>query len=168
MRIAGGIRLFLAVAVFLVGVFGGYSEGGGEDGKDIFAEKCAGCHSVSGPPAQTFAERRNRKGPDLTGAGSKFQKAWLQGWLQKPTTIRPAGVMYLNHIRAGPKNEVVDRATLTPHEALSTEEAKVVAQYLMTLTDQRVGHGVVKVGGKLTRMERKAGKARFQKRFGCY
>ncbi|MFQ5916120.1 MAG: c-type cytochrome, partial [Nitrospinota bacterium] len=98
MRIVGEVRLLLALAVFLAGVFGGFSESRGEDGKGIFAEKCVKCHNVSAPPAQTIKERRKRKGPDLTGAGSKFQRGWLEEWLQKPTTIRPAGVMFLNHV----------------------------------------------------------------------
>ena len=168
MRVAGVIRVFLALAVSIAGVFGGFSESRGEDGKGIFAEKCARCHKISGPPAQTFEERKNRQGPDLTGAGSKFQKGWVEGWLQEPATIRPAGVMFLNHVKPGGKNDVVDQTTLPPHMALSAEEAKVVAQYLMTLTDQRVAHGMVEVGGKLTRFERNQGKSRFQKRFGCY
>ena len=168
MKIGGAVRLFLALAVFLAGVFGGFSESRGEDGKGIFAEKCVGCHNVSTPPAPTIKERRKQQGPDLTGAGSKFQRGWLEEWLQKPTTIRPAGVMFLNHVKPGGKNDVVDRTTLPPHMALSAEEAKVVAEYLMTLTDQRVAHGIVEVGGKLTRFERNQGKARFQKRFGCY
>ena len=51
-----------------------------QKGKGIFCiKKCGDCHLMAGPNTdKTFADKLNRKGPDLGFAGSKFKKglAW--------------------------------------------------------------------------------------------
>lgn len=36
----------------------------------LLQEQCAGCHSLAGPAAQTLADFKARKGPDLFYAGT--------------------------------------------------------------------------------------------------
>ncbi len=67
-------------------------------GKAMVGSRCTSCHSVTGPAPDTFQAVLKRKAPDLFYAGSKFNRSWLVAWLQAPTPIRPAGVMYLNHV----------------------------------------------------------------------
>jgi cbb3-type cytochrome oxidase cytochrome c subunit len=76
-----------------------------------------------------------REGPDLYYAGVKFNKEWLVAWLQNPTAIRPAGVMYRRAIKAdadgGP--DVVDPVLVPAHPKLSTTDATAAADALMSL-----------------------------------
>lgn len=105
-----------------------------EDGDSILAQRCAGCHNLKGPAPQTLKELWARKGPDLFYAGNKYRNEWLVAWLQKPQRIRPAGEFYRDHIKPGPKHDVIDPATLTEHVALNADEAGAVAAALMKLT----------------------------------
>ncbi len=117
------------------------------DGKAIVdGKKCAGCHQMAGPAVKTIAEINKRKAPDLFYAGSKFQEAWLVGFLQNPITLRPAGTVYTNHIKADDKE--VDRISgVTPCASkLSADEAAAVATYLMSLKDANMKTGVAKIG----------------------
>ena len=59
-------------------------------GKAAFAaKKCTGCHYTDGPAKErSIADQLAKKGPELWYAGSKFQAAWLKGWLQDPKPIR--------------------------------------------------------------------------------
>ena len=51
-----------------------------ESGEKIVKSTCTSCHRIEGAPAP----RRTKKAPDLIWAGSKYQKAWLESWLEKP------------------------------------------------------------------------------------
>ncbi len=104
-----------------------------DGGMDILKSQCSSCHNLTGPAPQTLKEIWARKGPDLFYAGNRYRKEWLIQWLQNPTQIRPAGEFYEDHIKPGPKRDVVDPSTLKPHVALSKADAEAVADTLMTL-----------------------------------
>lgn len=118
------------------------------DGKASFgAKKCGSCHS-------TEAAKAGDKAPNLSYAGSKYQAAWLEAWLAKPTPIRQV------------KWDTLTKGT-TSHDALSAAEAKDVAAYLMTLADAKVAKGVVPAGAAAG-AARVQGKLLFEKKQGCY
>jgi mono/diheme cytochrome c family protein len=104
------------------------------DGKEIFeANNCASCHYTEGPAREkTIADQLAKKGPELWYAGSKFQSAWLEEWLQKPTVIRP--MQYNSITEKNPDN----------HPELAAADAKAVSDYLMALTSDVVEAGVIK------------------------
>ncbi len=102
-------------------------------GTILLQERCATCHDLKGPAAVTLSALRMRKGPDLFYAGNKYRAGWLVRWLEKPTRIRPAGMFYLDHIKPGPKRDVIDTTTLTPHLALNAGDAVSAAEALMGL-----------------------------------
>lgn len=109
-------------------------------------QRCAGCHALM-PPAETSVDRLwERKGPDLYYAGAKFNREWLEHWLQDPVRIRPGGVLYTRNVRASQQADTIDEAALEQHLKLSPEEAKTAADALMALTGPEglVEHGVFK------------------------
>lgn len=146
--------LYLVLPVFAVLVFGiggaGYSVAA--DGKGVFnAKKCGSCHQTKGPATEkTFADQAKKKGPELWYAGSKFKLSWLEGWLAKPTPIRP--LQYNSDKKKNKDN----------HAKLSGGDAKAVATYLMTLTAKETPSGVIK--GKKASPKAKLA---FQKKYGC-
>jgi mono/diheme cytochrome c family protein len=99
----------------------------------MLQKDCASCHNIAGPVAQTLKEAFAKKGPDLFYAGNKYRQEWLASWLQKPARIRPAGMYYGDHIKAGAKSDEVDASTLAAHVALSKVDAVAVAAQLMKL-----------------------------------
>ena len=114
------------------------------DGMEITQSKCVSCHDLIGPAPVSFAELLERKAPDLFYAGSKFNRPWMVGWLQNPTVIRQAGVMFLNHVVNEGGKDLVNEATVKLCASkLSAEEAESVADFLMTLTDPAVETGIV-------------------------
>lgn len=125
---AGRIMLFLCAATLL-----GTGSALAADGKAILEHRCAGCHNLTGPAPTALQGIWDRKGPDLFYAGNKYRHDWLVKWLQHPVRIRPAGMYYGNHIKAGPDGrDVIDESTLQPHPTLSAGDAKAVADALMT------------------------------------
>ncbi len=114
-------------------LFGGAIAEAADPGMDLVKKDCSSCHNLTGPAAGTLQELWNRKGPDLFYAGNKYKPEWLEGWLQKPTRVRPAGMYYGNHIKAGEKGDQVDEATLPVHPVLSPAEAKAAAGALTAL-----------------------------------
>lgn len=135
------------------------------DGKAILAEKCMSCHNVRGPAPGTYAELLQRKAPDLFYAGSKFNRDWLVNWLQKPTPIRPAGVMFLDHIAVQDGKDTLDKASIKPCPAnLGAEEAAAVAYYLMTLTSPGMKTGVVDPDAKFSQAK---ARRMFSKQYPC-
>lgn len=122
------------------------------DAKRLVEERCSACHDLAGPAPTSFAALLARKAPDLFYAGSKFKRPWLETWLQQPTPIRPAGVMFLNHVKIDKGRDVIDKATLTSCAArLSASEAKDAALYLATLVDPKMATGVVDPATKVSR-----------------
>jgi len=104
-----------------------------ENGEEILKQRCASCHALQGPAASTLTALWQRKGPDLFYAGNKYNQEWVEAWLQKPKRIRPAGMFYMDHIKPGPKRDMVDESTLTDHIKLSVAEARAVAAALVTM-----------------------------------
>ncbi|MDQ6972306.1 MAG: hypothetical protein Q9M30_06645 [Mariprofundaceae bacterium] len=100
------------------------------DGASILAERCASCHALKGSAPSTLAALWQRKGPDLFYAGNKYRSDWLEVWLQNPKRIRPAGMFYMDHIKPGPKRDLVDESTLSTHVKLGAADAKAVSKAL--------------------------------------
>lgn len=102
---------------------------------DLLSQQCVSCHAIS-KPADTSLERMlSRGGPDLYYAGNKFNKAWLQAWLQNPTVLRPGGVMYAKTVKAGADRTVdtIDASKVPAHPKLSASDAALAADLLMAL-----------------------------------
>ncbi len=119
-------------------------------GDAIFKKNCASCHYTDGPAKEkTIADQLAKKGPELWYAGSKFQKAWLSDWLQKPVPIRPLKYNSIKDKNAGdhPKSSAADAAALT--------------DYLMSLTSPAVKAGVIQP------KESVQGRAIFTKKMPC-
>ncbi len=102
-------------------------------GEQLFTgNKCNGCHYTQGPATEkTIADQLAKKGPELWYAGSKFQKAWLEGWLQDPKPIRP--LAYNSLTEENPDD----------HPKLAGGDAGAVTEFLMTLTSDKVQAGVI-------------------------
>lgn len=116
------------------------------DGKGLVEKnKCGSCHKMAGPAVKTIADVMKRQAPDLFYAGSKFNKDWLVGYLQNPTTLRVGGTVYLNNIKTEGDQ---DKAGPAPKCAskLAAADATAVADYLMTLKDASMKTGVFKAG----------------------
>ena len=114
------------------------------DGAALAAENCVACHDLTGPAPTTFQGVLTRKAPDLFYAGAKFNRPWLVEWIQNPTIIRRAGVMFLNNIVNQDRKDRIREGSVTPCPAkLSIGEAEAVADYLMTLKGPAMAVGVV-------------------------
>jgi mono/diheme cytochrome c family protein len=120
------------------------------DGRALVFGRCASCHDLTGPAPRTYQGVVDRKAPDLFYAGSKFNRAWLADWLQRPSPIRWSGVMFLNHIaNDGGKERIAERTVKPCPARLSRTEAEAAADYLMTLQDPAMKTGVVDPTKKL-------------------
>lgn len=101
----------------------------GQPVEEFIKAKCATCHKFEGNPESRF----NLTAPDLTGAGSKFQRPWLIGWLtgNEPT-------MYAKSYRWDQSQQP------QPHPVVSREEAEGIADYFeRQLQDPSVKKGVL-------------------------
>ena len=107
---------------------------GAAAGKAAFAEKgCNACHYTDGPAREkTIDDQLAKKGPELWYAGSKFQKAWLAGWLADPKPIRPMKFNSLTQENPG------------DHPKLAGADAASMTDFLMSLTSDAVEAGVIK------------------------
>lgn len=86
-------------------------------GETLFRSlNCAACHRHP-----TIAPRTNAA-PSLAGEGLRAQKAWLEGFLRKPHSIRPAGYQ-------------PGGGTRMPDFRLTVEEAKTIAAFLLSQRD---------------------------------
>jgi len=134
-RVSGRIvgRWLLAATLCAAGLQPAWAE----DGEAILTGRCAGCNDLTGPAPATVEGLWARKGPDLFFAGDKYRPAWVEAWLQAPSRIRPAGMFYGAHLKAGEQWDQVDTATLAPHMTLSAAEAKAVAAALAKRTPNR-------------------------------
>ncbi len=135
------------------------------DGMAILQKDCASCHNLKGPAPQTLQALWDRKGPDLFYAGNKYRPEWLVEWLQKPQRIRPAGEFYRDHIKPGPKGDVIDTSTLTDHVALGKDDAAAVTAELMKLKphDDLIAREHIEPGTIIKQM----GEMNFDKFQGC-
>lgn len=121
------------------------------DGATVFKSKnCAACHYTAGPAREkTVADQLAKKGPELWYAGSKFQSAWLQQWLQDPQVIRPMAY-----------NSLTDKNP-ADHAALSATDAASVTEFLMSLTSADVEADVI------TPRNHPKGRLIFRKKMPC-
>ncbi|MBI5918646.1 MAG: c-type cytochrome [Nitrosomonadales bacterium] len=135
------------------------------DGMAILQRDCAVCHSLTGPAAQTLKDAWSRKGPDLFYAGNKYRAEWMTAWLQKPQAIRPAGLNYGEHLKAGVKGDEVDTATLPLHPVLAKADAVAVTAELMKLKphDDLISKEKLESGS----ISKQMGEMAFDKFYGC-
>jgi len=136
-----------------------------EDGAAILKHRCASCHALQGPAPSTLAALWRRKGPDLFYAGNKYRREWVEAWLQNPKRIRPAGMFYMDHIKSGPKRDLVDKSTLSEHIKLNAAEAKAVAT---ALTSLKANSALIKAESYDTDASSGSlGEMMFEKIYGC-
>lgn len=103
-------------------------------GQDLLSKQCVSCHAITKPKDTSLDRLLERKAPDLHYAGSKFNKEWLEAWLQNPTVLRPAGVMYSKIVKGNDGAvDTIDGSKLQPHPKLSKEDAALATEALMAL-----------------------------------
>ena len=104
-------------------------------GSDLLQSQCASCHALTKPADTSLDRLLARKGPDLYYAGVKFNKEWLARWLENPTVIRPAGVMYRNVVKPSGAGtpDAIDQTLVPAHPKLSASDAAAAAEALMAL-----------------------------------
>ena len=121
------------------------------DGSAVFKEKkCDSCHYTTGPAREkSIADQLAKKGPELWYAGSKFQKPWLQAWLQNPQPIRN---LKYNSLTEKNGND---------HPKLSAGDATAVTDFLMGLRSSAVKPGIITANDNAT------GKTMFLKLLPC-
>ena len=137
-------RLLTVARGALLLIVAGGGEGVALDGKAVFAEQCASCHSTTGPAPASLEGVLKRKAPDLFYAGSKFNRDWLLQWIQSPSPIRRSGVMFLNHVVSeGGKDRIKEDTVKSCPSKLKADEAASVTEFLMALKDPKMRTGVV-------------------------
>ncbi len=99
---------------------------------EILNSQCVSCHAITEQTTVSLEQLWQKKGPDLSSAGLKYNREWLNEWLQNPVRIRPAGMFYGNHIKPGKKSDEIDSAGLVRHIKLTKQQAELVADELMT------------------------------------
>lgn len=131
----------------------------------MLQKDCSACHNISGPAAQTLKAAFAKKGPDMFYAGNKYRQEWLVSWLQKPERIRPTGMYYGDHIKAGAKGDEIDATKLTDHAALSKADATTAAAELMKLKahDDLIASEKIEPGT----VSKQMGEMAFNKFLGC-
>ena len=150
---------FLAGVAVLVFAGAANAQGAGD-----LKSQCSSCHALEKPAAPSVERLWNRKGPDLWYTGAKFNRDWLVKWLQKPTPIRPGGVMWFNLAKPGEPHDTLDTASVPPHPSVDAATAVKLADALMVLK----GDGVVTPGAfKAEGANLTMGKMAFGKLRGC-
>lgn len=114
-------------------------------GAELLKNQCVACHAITKPATGGVDHLLTRLGPNLGHASVKFNKDWLVRWLQNPTVIRPAGVMYANVAKpsADGSPDQIDTAKVPAHPRLSAADAQAAADALMALDG---GDGLVAKG----------------------
>ncbi|MFQ5565345.1 MAG: c-type cytochrome [Paracoccaceae bacterium] len=127
-----GIVISSAVALFLA--TGAAARADAAAGAAVFeAQGCIACHYIEGPAREvTIEDQLAKTGPELWYAGSKFQRPWLEAWLQDPKPIRLLKYNSLTEENPG------------DHPALAAADAAAVADFLMSLVSDVVEAGVIK------------------------
>jgi len=125
--------------------------------KPISLEKydCSSCHRFS---AEDSLE--SPKAPDLFYAGNKFQRPWLEKFLQTPVVVRKAGVS------TGPDFLKKKSTPAQPHPTLSPKDALAMADHLMSLTLPDLSRGKVDTA-PLTKGNKVRVKILFERNYGC-
>jgi cytochrome c2 len=142
-RYGVGVLSIVTVAVVLILLGARAGAKADSSGEKIVKTTCAQCHRLTG---QAIG-RRFKKAPDLIGAGDKYQRAWLVAWLKNPLfKFYPMGYDFQE-----------DRALR--HLALAPTDAEAAVEYLGTLKEPLVKHGVMT---KVTPANVERGKARYE------
>lgn len=151
------------ILVLVFAVFPVASPASSEGGSAIFNSRgCTECHLVKRPEGTsivtTIDEVIKKKGPDLWYAGLKFQKGFLDSWLQDPKPIRPMEFYSL---------KVENKGT---HPRLGKIEAKSVAGYLLTMGvgASLSGGGPVPKTPSIKPDKSVRSRIVFEKKQGCY
>lgn len=116
---------------------------------------CSSCHRFS---AEDSLE--SRKAPDLFYAGNKFQKPWLEKFLQAPVVVRKAGTS------TDPDFLKKSSTESQPHPFLSKKEALAMADYLVSLVLPGLSKGKVD-DVPLTKGTKVRVKILFERNYGC-
>jgi len=113
---------------------------------------CSSCHKFSGQPESKF----NLKAPDLMWGGVKYQRAWLERWLQgQEENLYPNGYRW---DQAGGSGK---------HMSVSREEAVAIANYFeANLLDERVAKNAIDLS-QFTEQEKELG-AIIYKQYSCF
>ncbi|MDP7341873.1 MAG: cytochrome c [Alphaproteobacteria bacterium] len=123
--------LLLAMALTLWALPGHADPAAGEAA--FKAGECTACHYTDGPAKEkTIDDQLAKKGPELWYAGSKFQREWLEAWLQDPAPTRQMKFNSVTKMNPG------------DHPKLAAADAANVSDFLMGLTSDAVKAGVVK------------------------
>lgn len=126
--------------------------------------QCAACHTLTKPANATIDHLWTRKGPDLWYAGDKFNRDWLVAWLQNPTIIRPGGVLWFKHAKAGDPRDTIDTTAVEKHLKVDAAAAGRLADALLLLkSDGLAPEGAYKPEAANMTM----GKLAFSKLRGC-
>jgi len=126
--------------------------------------QCASCHALTKPANPSVDRLWSRKGPDLWYAGDKFNRDWLVAWLQKPTAIRPGGVMWFTHAKPGEPHDTLNTGAVEKHPVVDAATAERLADALLQLkSDGLVPDGAFKPEAVNMTM----GKMAFGKLRGC-
>ena len=136
---------------------------GAQGASSELAAQCGSCHALTRPADTSVEHLWNRKGPDLWYAGDKFNREWLVDWLQKPTTIRPGGVMWFKHAKPGDPRDTLDTVSIEKHPAVDAPTAASLADALLELKSGLVPEGAFKPEAVNMTM----GKMAFGKLRGC-
>ncbi len=116
---------------------------------------CSSCHRFSAE-----ASKEPAKTPDLFYAGNKFQKPWLEKFLQSPVVVRKVGTS------TDPDFLKQPLTSTPPHPSLTEKEALAMADYLMSLTLPDLSQGTVD-DVPLTKGTRVRVKILFERNYGC-
>ena len=126
-----------AVVSLLIGWVSGFprpvhaTDGPAADLRDF---GCGDCHQLEEPPpeARTLKSYRERKGPDLFYAGSKFRPEWLRAWLLHPSVIRPAGLNPATRTTTFDAGDAVGDRPFA-HPSVPADEIEAVVRALVAL-----------------------------------
>jgi mono/diheme cytochrome c family protein len=134
------------------------SNAASQDVEALYKQKCLSCHAVTQTQKVSIKDRASIKGMPLWFAGSKFDQEWLETWLASPQPIFSV------------KWGALEKGAYD-HPAVDASEAKQLAEYLMTLTDDHVKSGTIAPLPK-SRGKRRSFMSRtaqlFEKHQGCY
>jgi cytochrome c551/c552 len=116
---------------------------------------CTSCHRFSSDES-----KESLMAPDLFYAGNKFQKSWLEKFLQNPVVIRKAGTINDPGFLKG-------TPTLAqPHPSLPESEALQMAEFILSLSLPDLAIDQVD-DTPLTKVERVRTKILFERNYGC-
>ncbi len=115
---------------------------------------CVACHRFS--PGTSIDQQ---KAPDLFYAGNKFQKKWLEGFLQNPTQIRKAGFVTALGFLSG-------KSDTAAHVSLSEQNSQKMSAYLISLKLQDLETKRVD-DQPLSKGQRVRTKILFERDYGC-